>query len=148
MYICKLLVGSNTLPIFSSNVYRTVLFELMVGRYPFSKFSSHTVIWLIGNGHHDSVLHIKGSPVMRWIVESCWEPLPSNRPPFSHIVQKLQHNTPLNKKHSSSEPERLNKLGFLWTKNNKNYNYNNNNLKGCKNYNNNLNNQLISDQQH
>lgn len=93
--------------------FGTILFELMVGKFPFENISSHTIIWLVGTGCSENILLIKGSPVIRSIVEACWSRHLLQRPPFSQIVKRLQENVSLNKTHSSSEPERLNKIGFI-----------------------------------
>jgi len=85
----------------------------MVNKFPFENVSSHTIIWMVGSGSTENVQSIKGSPEMRSIVEACWSSVPFNRPPFSQIVKRLQENVLLSKKRSSSEPERLNKLGLI-----------------------------------
>lgn len=84
----------------------------MTGKFPYHRLHTHAIVWLIGNGQHDSVIHVNGSNVMRSLIASCWAPLAGQRPPFSHIVKQLQENISLNKEHSCSEPERLNKIGF------------------------------------
>ena len=85
----------------------------MTGTFPYQRRQSHSIIWLIGSGHHEDVLHIKGSKEMRKLVASCWSPLSGQRPDFSQVVKQLQENISLNKNRSSSEPERLNKIGLL-----------------------------------
>ncbi|RWS07978.1 kinase suppressor of Ras (KSR)-like protein [Dinothrombium tinctorium] len=113
------LVYSNSGFTPESDIYAfgTILYELLLLKYPYNRQSPHTVIWLIGNGVHDSIDHIKCSNILKSIIACCWNRIASKRPEFSFIVKKLQENVSLHKRHSCSEPERLNKTGLSLTSN-------------------------------
>lgn len=97
-----------------SDVYAfgTLLFEILSNKYPYQKLETDQIIWKIGNGIHESVEQLKCDSILKSLLSRCWSPTPEKRPAFSLIVKNLQENVSLHKRHSSSEPERLNKLGL------------------------------------
>src|SRR6266487_236339 len=99
--------------VFLFSSYRTLLYELMCEKFPFQGLSSHSVIWLSGNGQHDNVDKLKCSSTLKALIIQCWSMLPSHRPKFPSIVKQLLENIPLHRRHSTSEPEKLNKTGLV-----------------------------------
>ena len=74
---------------------------------------THTVIYCIGSDNHDNVSELKCSSALKALILQCWSANKSKRPKFQLIVRQLIENVPLQKQHSSSEPDRLNKTGLL-----------------------------------
>jgi hypothetical protein len=85
---------------------------MLGNRYPYPQLSWEQIVWQIGHGRHETIEGFKCEPFLKSLLSSCWSHKSSNRPVFPAIVKRLQENVSLHKHHSSSEPERLNKLGL------------------------------------
>lgn len=98
----------------ASDIYAfgTVLFELFGERWPFEGQMNESIIWQIGSGHKPSLQHIQCSNGIKSLVNECWSSDPECRPAFPYILKVVQDNIVFHRRHSSSEPENLNKIGF------------------------------------
>jgi len=104
--------------------YGTVLYELFLGRYPFSGYPPELIIWKISNGHAQ-VLEDKEFPlIFKSLVQSCWSRNPDQRPEFQNVLSNMRKlNIPrsLQKKLSLSDSGAINKeqqhLGVFMNRN-------------------------------
>jgi len=93
--------------------FGTVLYELMRGQYPFHGVHPEVIIYQVASGHHQQLTGLRCSSTLKNLIERCWAREPHDRPEFIHITKDLQINAALHKRHSSSEPERLNRSGLV-----------------------------------
>ncbi|GAB6022451.1 hypothetical protein CHUAL_006563 [Chamberlinius hualienensis] len=98
----------------SSDVFAfgTVLYELFAEQWPFQGQVSHCIMWQVGNGHIQSLKNIKCSHGIKNLLSQCWSSEANCRPNFHQILKVVQENVLLHRRHSTSEPENLNRLGF------------------------------------
>lgn len=98
----------------SSDVYAfgTVLFELFGERWPFEGQMNESIIWQIGSGRKPSLNHVQCSNGIKSLMNECWSCDAECRPGFPYILKVVQDNIVFHRRHSSSEPENLNKIGF------------------------------------
>uniref|UniRef100_A0A914VPY8 Uncharacterized protein n=1 Tax=Plectus sambesii TaxID=2011161 RepID=A0A914VPY8_9BILA len=92
--------------------YGSVLYEMLAGEPPFTGQPAESVIWRIGNGQRQNVDSIGCHVAMKSLIEDCWSPDANYRPSFTTILKELHQTVALHKKHCSSVPERLNKVGL------------------------------------
>ncbi|GAB6026977.1 hypothetical protein CHUAL_013646 [Chamberlinius hualienensis] len=97
-----------------SDVYAfgTVLFELFGERWPFEGQISESIIWQVGNGHKPSLHHLRCPNGLKNLINGSWSSDVDCRPTFQCILKIVQDNIVFHRRHSSSEPENLNKIGF------------------------------------
>src|SRR5687767_3841753 len=91
---------------------RTLVYELMTERFPFHGEPPETIIWNIGHGHHVRTNEMACPTNIKDIISKCWKPMPHDRPNFITIMKLLLSTVPLHRRHSSSEPEKLNTYGL------------------------------------
>lgn len=100
-----------------TNVYAfsTILYEILTGKWPFSFHPTHSVIWMIGKGKQQCILHIQCPESLKQLISNCWSDEPRDRPGFSKMAEFLQQqNFPpevSRKRISFSEPEKMNFVG-------------------------------------
>ncbi|XP_013397833.1 kinase suppressor of Ras 2 [Lingula anatina] len=93
--------------------FGTVLYELFNGRFPHDKQPIHTIIWNVGSGNTLKLNHLKCPEVIKTLIRDSWAFLPSSRPGFVDINKILQTVVHLKKRHSSSEPDSIHKIGVM-----------------------------------
>nr|XP_006826018.1 PREDICTED: kinase suppressor of Ras 2-like [Saccoglossus kowalevskii] len=90
--------------------FGTILYELFSGSWPFDGENSYALIWSLCNGDMPSLSNVDSPGQIKNIINECWSEHPLDRPLITEVVKELQHNVPLHKKHSQSEPDQLNRL--------------------------------------
>ncbi|CAM1293701.1 Uncharacterised protein g815 [Pycnogonum litorale] len=93
--------------------FGTVLYELVAECWPFRGQHVHSIIWQVSSGHTQDVSHLKCPMGLKSLILKCWDQKPQSRPPFSQTVKLLMENVTLHKRHSSSEPESMNRVGLV-----------------------------------
>ncbi|XP_064619141.1 uncharacterized protein LOC135482744 isoform X2 [Lineus longissimus] len=93
--------------------FGTVLYELMCGQFPFHGCHAQALIYGVCKGKRTPLKHLRCSVKIKNLIRDCWSETPKYRPDFSHINRELNDNAALHKRHSSSEPERMNRVGSL-----------------------------------
>ncbi|CAG5134663.1 unnamed protein product, partial [Candidula unifasciata] len=93
--------------------FGTIMYEVFAGRFPFHEMIPEKIIWQISAGHRQGLHSLKCSTAIKTLIEDCWAHEPLYRPEFRELCKDLQRHSPQHKKHSSSEPERLNKAADL-----------------------------------
>ncbi|CAL1527706.1 unnamed protein product [Lymnaea stagnalis] len=94
--------------------FGTIMYEVLTGRFPFHGTLPEKIIWQICAGHRQILYSLKCSAAIKTLIEDCWAHEPLYRPEFRELCKDLQRHSPLHKKHSSSEPERLNRAYDLF----------------------------------
>ncbi|XP_077989309.1 kinase suppressor of Ras 2-like [Glandiceps talaboti] len=94
-----------------SYAFGTVMYELSSGCRPFQGEHPHSIIWKVCNGELQSLSHVDCPVNIKSLINDCWSGEPLDRPSFTDIAKELRHNVSLHKKHSQSNPERLNRIG-------------------------------------
>ncbi|XP_022249006.1 kinase suppressor of Ras 1-like isoform X2 [Limulus polyphemus] len=91
--------------------FGSILYELFAEEFPFSHLSPHSVIWLVASGRRQCLSNLKCTSGLKSLILECWSHSPSDRPGVVYIIKQLQESVSLHKRHSSSEPERLHRMG-------------------------------------
>lgn len=88
----------------------TVIFEIMVGHFPYRGLQSEIIIYqsVLGNKKPLQELNCYGN--LKNLITQCWSSQPKNRPTLIHINKELQQNGALHRIHSSLTPEALHKF--------------------------------------
>ncbi|XP_055867839.1 kinase suppressor of Ras 2-like isoform X1 [Biomphalaria glabrata] len=94
--------------------FGTIMYEVLTGKFPFHGALPEKIIWQICAGHRQILYNLKCSAAIKTLIEDCWAHEPLYRPEFRELCKDLQRHSPLHKKHSSSEPERLNRAFDLF----------------------------------
>lgn len=97
-----------------SDVYAfgTILFEMSAYKFPFERLTVESIVWRVGSGESETVHKVPCSESLRQLMNSCWNQNPARRLSFPIIHRFLtQGNFSLQRRFSSSEPEKLNFLG-------------------------------------
>ncbi|XP_070173695.1 uncharacterized protein [Littorina saxatilis] len=89
--------------------FGTIMYEVLGGSYPFPGFPPESVIWSVCSGHRQNLANINCTIPLKTLIEDCWSHEPLYRPDFAELSKELHKNSPQYKRHSSSEPERLNR---------------------------------------
>ncbi|XP_074651324.1 uncharacterized protein LOC141906061 isoform X2 [Tubulanus polymorphus] len=93
--------------------FGTLLYEVMAAHYPFHGVHPECIIWQICKGKRQSLKHVRCTSTIRNVIRDCWSPQPLDRPNFTAINRDLNMNGALHKRHSSSEPEKLHRIGLV-----------------------------------
>ncbi|XP_013784198.2 kinase suppressor of Ras B-like [Limulus polyphemus] len=91
--------------------FGSIVYELLAEYFPFSEIPPHSVVWLIATGRRQCLSNLKCTNGLKSLILQCWSHTPSDRPDVAYIIKQLQESFSLHKRHSSSEPERLHRLG-------------------------------------
>ncbi|XP_076443991.1 uncharacterized protein LOC143282277 [Babylonia areolata] len=89
--------------------FGTIMYEVLGGAHPYPGFPPESVIWSVCSGHRQNLANINCTIPLKSLIEDCWSHEPLYRPDFPEISKELHRNSPQYKRHSSSEPERLNR---------------------------------------
>ncbi|BFY98065.1 hypothetical protein BsWGS_01105 [Bradybaena similaris] len=89
--------------------FGTLMYEVLAGISPFNGALPEKIIWQVCAGHRQVLHSLRCNTAIKTLIEDCWAHEPLYRPEFRELCKDLQRHSPLHKKHSSSEPERLNK---------------------------------------
>ncbi|XP_022664630.1 kinase suppressor of Ras 1-like isoform X2 [Varroa jacobsoni] len=97
--------------------FGSFLFELFTGQQPFEGESIEATLYKIGNGlTADFKSHSEIPRPIRDLIVKCWSVVPQDRPTFKHILSFLEENklacSALHRRHSSSTPNRLDRIGL------------------------------------
>ncbi|CAL4117386.1 unnamed protein product, partial [Meganyctiphanes norvegica] len=93
-------------------MYGTLLFEIFAETVPFSKQHPQIVIYQGGRGKQATTSHLQCTQNLKTLITECWSYSASERPVFSDVLKTLQKTLSLHRTHSTSEPERLNRIGI------------------------------------
>ncbi|CAF0811692.1 unnamed protein product [Brachionus calyciflorus] len=76
----------------ASDVYSfgTIWYEMFCHEFPFSNYSTDTVIYLVGNGLKNLSPNIQLTKEFKIILLKCWSKDPSNRPDFSRLLETFR----------------------------------------------------------
>lgn len=96
--------------------FGTLLYELFTGQFPFRGLRLEEILYQVCCGRTQVLINMCCNTVLKVLIERCWSANPQERPPFSDINHELQHKTGLHKRHSSSQPERLDRQNSLTDK--------------------------------
>lgn len=91
--------------------FGTLLYELVSGEFPWRGLRPEETMWLVMNGDRQSLATLGCNSVLKVLIEKCWMHNAEERPDFAEINQELQSKTGLHKRHSSSQPARLDRYG-------------------------------------
>lgn len=112
-------VSSRHPPTRATDVYAfgSFLFELFAEQTLYSGESVEAMLYRIGNGLTvDLKSHTEIPRPIRDLIRRCWACVPQDRPTFKQVSSFLQENTvtcaALQKRHSSSTPNRLDRVGL------------------------------------
>ncbi|XP_076350130.1 uncharacterized protein LOC143246829 isoform X2 [Tachypleus tridentatus] len=94
--------------------FGSIVYELLAECFPFSQIPPHAIIWLIASGRRQCLSNLKYTNGLKSLILECWSHASSDRPDVTYIIKELQESISLHKRHSSSEPERLHRLGRSW----------------------------------
>ncbi|XP_025078176.1 kinase suppressor of Ras 2-like isoform X2 [Pomacea canaliculata] len=89
--------------------FGTIMYEVLGGSYPYPGFPPESIIWSVCSGHRQNLSHVNCTLPLKTLIEECWSQEPLYRPDFPELSKELHKNSPQYKRHSSSEPERLNR---------------------------------------
>ncbi|KAL8606451.1 hypothetical protein ACOMHN_015540 [Nucella lapillus] len=89
--------------------FGTIMYEVLAGSFPYPGFSPESVIWSVCSGHRQILAGVNCTTPLKTLIEDCWSQDPLYRPDFPELSKELHRNSPQYKRHSSSEPERLNR---------------------------------------
>ncbi|KAF2358885.1 Serine-threonine/tyrosine-protein kinase catalytic domain [Trinorchestia longiramus] len=97
----------------SSDVYMfgVLMFELFNEAPPFSSLCPHELIYIVGTGRRQSTTHLHCSMAIKEILTQCWSRDSRDRPDFPSLLKAVTQTLPLHRSHSTSEPERINRVG-------------------------------------
>lgn len=71
--------------------FRTILFELYAGDFPFAQLTPEAIVWTIGTGRRQDLERVRCNVAMKSLIEDCWSPDPTYRPSFTGVLKELQH---------------------------------------------------------
>jgi kinase suppressor of Ras 2 len=91
--------------------FGTLLYELITGEFPLKGLRLEEFLWLVTSGHRQSLANLACNSVLKVLIERCWTHCPELRPDFAEINHELQNKTGLHKRHSTSQPARLDRYG-------------------------------------
>ncbi|XP_068207353.1 kinase suppressor of Ras 2-like [Palaemon carinicauda] len=92
-------------------MYGTLLYELFAEASPFASQHPHAVIFQVGTGRRPSTADLQCTQNLKTLIGECWDGETAQRPVFPDILRTLQQTLSLHRAHSTSEPERLNRIG-------------------------------------
>ncbi|XP_069980907.1 uncharacterized protein [Penaeus vannamei] len=93
-------------------MYGTLLYELFAEATPFASQHPHAVILQVGKGRQPPTGELQCTQNLKTLIGECWDSEPAQRPIFPDILRTLQQTLSLHRAHSTSEPERLNRIGL------------------------------------
>ncbi|XP_064608724.1 uncharacterized protein LOC135472922 [Liolophura sinensis] len=92
--------------------FGTVMYEVFAGHFPYSDLPPDVVIYQVGKGYRQPLSDLNCLSFVKDLIKDCWTHDSLSRPEFCEITKGLIHNAALHKRHSSSEPEGINRSGF------------------------------------
>ncbi|XP_045128726.1 kinase suppressor of Ras 2-like [Portunus trituberculatus] len=92
-------------------MYGTLLYELFAEAPPFATQHPHAVILQVGRRRQPSTEDLQCTQNLKTLIGECWDAETAQRPVFPDILRTLQQTLSLHRAHSTSEPERLNRMG-------------------------------------
>ncbi|XP_074642456.1 kinase suppressor of Ras 2-like isoform X2 [Tubulanus polymorphus] len=92
-----------------SDVYAfgTVWYELLSGDWPFKNLPPESIIWQVGKGMKQSLMHVTASRDVKDILMACWAFKCNNRPDFAQILKALEKLPKKRLNRSPSHPVQL-----------------------------------------
>ncbi|XP_047470568.1 kinase suppressor of Ras A-like [Penaeus chinensis] len=93
-------------------MYGTLLYELFAEATPFASQHPHAVILQVSKGRQPPTGELQCTQNLKTLIGECWDSEPAQRPIFPDILRTLQQTLSLHRAHSTSEPERLNRIGL------------------------------------
>ncbi|XP_046358859.1 serine/threonine-protein kinase B-raf-like [Haliotis rufescens] len=91
--------------------FGTVMYEVLSGRFPYNDVPVESLIWQVCKGRRQGLATLTCTSALKDLIEDCWAHEPCYRPDFPELSKELLKNSPMYKRHSSSEPERLHRTG-------------------------------------
>ncbi|XP_071537486.1 uncharacterized protein [Panulirus ornatus] len=93
-------------------MYGTLLYELFAEAPPFAMQHPHAVILQVGRRIQPATGDLQCTQNLKTLIDECWDSETAQRPVFPDILKTLQQTLSLHRAHSTSEPERLNRMGI------------------------------------
>ncbi|XP_069946514.1 kinase suppressor of Ras 1-like [Cherax quadricarinatus] len=93
-------------------MYGTLLYELFAEAPPFTMQHPHAVILQVGRRRQPPTGDLQCTQNLKTLIGECWDSEAAQRPVFPDILKGLQQTLSLHRTHSTSEPERLNRMGI------------------------------------
>ncbi|EDV21582.1 uncharacterized protein TRIADDRAFT_59721 [Trichoplax adhaerens] len=69
--------------------FGTVLYEMMVGHWPFSELPVESILWMVGSGKQPPQDEIRLPVELKNILNTCWEYDPEKRIAFTNLLKAL-----------------------------------------------------------